>query len=149
VLPAMRQTAEVIQQNLREAGIEVNLDEREWAAFVGDWIEKKVQMYIMGISATTGSLDVSFPNQWLTDGSWNAGRYSNPEIDAGFAAAAATLDDAQRQRMYQDLQQILAADVAAVPLFHMRTYVAMRSHVQGFENHPLEHSWVMNAWLSE
>lgn len=149
VLPAMRQTAEVIQQNLREAGIEINLDEREWAAFVGDWIEKKVELYIMGISATTGSLDVSFPNQWLTGGSWNASRYSNPQIDEGFAAAASTLDDAERRSQYQALQQILAEDVAAVPLFHMRTYIAMNQRVQGFENHPLEHSWPTNAWLSE
>jgi peptide/nickel transport system substrate-binding protein len=149
VLPAMRQTAEVIQQNLREAGIEVNLDEREWAAFVGDWIEKKVELYIMGISATTGSLDVSFPNQWLTDGSWNASRYSNPAIDAGFAEASQIIDDAERRTKYQELQQILAADVAAVPLFHMRTYVAMRQPVQGFANHPLEHSWPTEIWLSE
>lgn len=149
VLPAMRQTAEVIQQNLREVGIEINLDEREWAAFVGDWIEKKVELYIMGISATTGSLDVSFPNQWLTDGSWNAGRYSNPTIDAGFAEAAQIIDDAERRTKYQELQQILASDVAAVPLFHMRTYIAMNTRVQDFANHPLEHSWPTNVWLSE
>jgi peptide/nickel transport system substrate-binding protein len=137
VLPAMRQTAEVIQQDLAGVGIALNLNELEWAAFVGEWFEKNVQMYMMGISATTGSLDVSFPNQWVTDGSWNASRYSNPEVDELFAEASTILDDDERREKYQELQQILAEDVAAVPLFHMRTYAALRHRVQGFEVHPL------------
>lgn len=149
VLPAMRQTAEVIQQDLRDVGIDLKLDEREWAAFVGEWFEKKVQMYMMGVSATTGSLDVSFPNQWTTGGVWNASRYSNPEVDELFAEASKTLDDEKRRSMYQDLQQILAEDVAAVPLFHMRTYGAINRRVQNFEVHPLGPIRVTNVWVQE
>jgi peptide/nickel transport system substrate-binding protein len=150
VLPNMRPTAEVIQENLREVGIGVTLDEREWAAFVGDWIGKNIpQMYIMGVAANTGALEYVFPNQWTTDGSWNASNYSNPEIDALFEEASQTVDDEERRGMAQELQQILASDAVAVPLFHMRLAVVMANHVRGFENHPLEHFWAADATVDE
>jgi peptide/nickel transport system substrate-binding protein len=150
VLPNMRPTAEVIQENLREVGVGVTLDEREWAAFVGDWIGKNIpQMYIMGVAANTGALEYVFPNQWTTDGSWNASNYSNPEVDALFEEASQTVDDEERREMAQELQQILARDAVAVPLFHMRLAIAMANHVRGFENHPLEHFWAADAALDE
>jgi peptide/nickel transport system substrate-binding protein len=145
----MKQTAQIIQQNLKEVGIEVNLDEREWAAFVSDWFEKNVEMYMMGIAANTGSPEFVFPNQWVTDGAWNAGGYSNPTVDELFAKASQTIDDDQRRQMYEETQQILADDVAAVPLFHMKLFIAMKNTVHGFQNHPLEHSWVTNAWVEQ
>lgn len=149
VLPAMRQTAEVIQQNLAEVGVEVKLDEREWASFVGDWVAKTLQMYMMGISANTGAPDYVFPNQWVTDGSWNSSHYSNPEVDELFALASQTTDDEQRREMFQQLQQILADDVAAVPLFHMKFYIAKSPKVHNFDDHPLEQFRLAEVWVEE
>ena len=146
----MKQTVQVIQENLKAVGIELTLDERTWAAFISDWSSKEIpEMFIMGIAANTGAPDYVFPNQWTTDGAWNAGHYSNPKIDELFAEAARTTDDAKRQSMEEELQQILAEDIVGVPLFHMRYYIAMRRNVQGFENHPLEHFLLDTAWLEQ
>ena len=49
----------------------------------------------------------------------NVQGYSNPQADELWAKAGATMDPAERQKMYSQVQQILTTDVAAGNLFEI------------------------------
>ena len=47
-------------------------------------------------------------------GPTNAGRYSNPEMDALLTTAMATIDDAARDQMLQDAQTLVLDDTGII-----------------------------------
>jgi len=59
-------------------------------------------------------------------GASNSGRYSNPELDDLTARAAATIDDAVRERMLRDAVRMATDDVAIIPLFQLVNSWALR-----------------------
>ncbi|MER7436398.1 ABC transporter substrate-binding protein [Pseudonocardia alni] len=53
----------------------------------------------------------------------NRGRYSNPEFDQLLARAAATKDEAQRDDLYKQAEQIaIGRDLAIIPMFQRQQY---------------------------
>jgi peptide/nickel transport system substrate-binding protein len=59
-------------------------------------------------------------------GASNRARYSNPELDAVLAKAMATVDDAKRELLLQQVGEIAMADQAVVPLFYQDNLFALR-----------------------
>jgi peptide/nickel transport system substrate-binding protein len=51
-------------------------------------------------------------------GSTNRGRYANPALDVLLARAFATLDDAQRERLLIEAQEIAIGDVGLIPVMY-------------------------------
>ena len=83
---------------------------------------------------------------WTTDAPYNqtynaglnAARFSIPQIDAHYAQAEATLDQAARLALYQQTEQLLVAQGLAIPLYQNELMTAMRSRVVGWRMGPLE-----------
>ena len=59
-------------------------------------------------------------------GASNAGRYSNPELDALTGRAAATIDDRAREALLQQAVKLAMDDVAIIPLFQLVNSWALR-----------------------
>jgi peptide/nickel transport system substrate-binding protein len=107
-----KQTAEIIQQNLKQVGIDVKVKIVEWQAFLNQFVDKREfeaiilgwsigldpDNYIMWHSSQTG------PNQY------NFVSYSNPEVDRLLIQGRRTFDQKKRQEIYQKIHAILAED---------------------------------------
>lgn len=107
-----RQAAEIIQQNLKEVGIDVRIKVVEWQAFINQFVDKRnfeaiilgwsigldPDNYIMWHSSQTG------PNQY------NFVSYSNPEVDLLLVLGRRTFDRDKRKVIYQKIHAILAED---------------------------------------
>lgn len=52
-------------------------------------------------------------------GASNAGRYSNPAMDALVDRATTILDDGERERVLQEVIKVAMDDMAVIPLFHL------------------------------
>jgi peptide/nickel transport system substrate-binding protein len=122
-----RAWAEVIQQNLKEIGINLEINPLEygtyWEAGVGD---KGLDLELFS-SAFQMQPDPSWATMWFTSeqvGVWNWMRWRSPEFDTLHQKGLATMDDQERQDIYVQMQQLMDKDVVAVWVTHGKTFFA-------------------------
>lgn len=124
-------TSVVIQEQLKQIGIESEIDPQENAIYLEQYFGGEFDIAIMGAA---GYVD---PNDWpeqslKTDSVNNAAGYSNPEFDQLIADGLATTDQTKRAGIYQQLQEVLIADSPWINLYTSESYVGLRTSVQGF-----------------
>ena len=99
--------------------------------------EEKDQLFSTGWVA-----DYPDPHNFLdvlfhTGSEPNSGEYSNPEIDRLLERAGVERDPAQRLRLYQEIEQRLVEDAAALPLWFSTEYYLVKPWVKGYRLTPL------------
>jgi peptide/nickel transport system substrate-binding protein/oligopeptide transport system substrate-binding protein len=73
---------------------------------------------------------------WKTGADSNLSHVSDPQVDALLAQADGMSDQAARISLYQQAEQLLVAQVAAIPLNQAVDVQAVRSHVVGWHGAP-------------
>jgi peptide/nickel transport system substrate-binding protein len=64
-------------------------------------------------------------------------------VDAMIAAGARTVDDAERSKVYRDLQKAVVGDVALINVAEFSFITVARSKVGGVSNNP---RWATSNW---
>jgi len=112
-----RTWAEIIQQNLAEVGININIvpldSSTYWELGSGDK-GKEVELVAMNYSAMP---DPAWFTMWFTCdqvGVWNWMRWCNKRYDELHKLGIKTLDPAEREKIYIEMQQLWDADVISV-----------------------------------
>ena len=106
---------------LAQVGIEAQLNAMPVRNYWPELREDNFDMYLLGWSP--GTFDHEHPIRFLVHtpgerlGTWNFGGYSNPRVDELLPAIQSELDDAARQGMIDEVAQIIAEDMAYVPLY--------------------------------
>jgi peptide/nickel transport system substrate-binding protein len=122
------ESGQIIQSNLKDAGIEVILNVMEYNA----WDAKVITNhdFILEIQGGYQGPDpAALGSRVMTEGIMNQSSYSNPEVDALFAEGNRTGDLAARAAIYKHIQAILAVDLPIVPIVSYAAYDANRSNV--------------------
>jgi peptide/nickel transport system substrate-binding protein len=70
----------------------------------------------------------------IPPGGSNFESYSNPEVDALLDQGIATFDEAERQRIYSQIQLILLEDYAAIPLYHAFDALVVSDRLKGLQD---------------
>ena len=116
-----RLLAAVFQQQLREAGIALDIRSFEFATFYADVTRGAFQLYSLRWIGGNESLDIFehiFDSASTPPRRANRGYYSNLEVDRLIADARSTVDKAQRRRDYDRIQQIVARDLPYINLWY-------------------------------
>lgn len=132
--PAQTTQATLIQQQLKQAGVTVELAGVEGASIYTE-IEKGADAkydaflggYIMGADPD------AYSALFRTDASANFFHYSNPATDALFDAGVAELDVDARGAIYDDLQAQIAEDAVIYPITDNLKILAMNPRIGGVE----------------
>ncbi len=123
-----RQQAAVIQQNLREVGVDVDAQSLEFATMFADVVKGNFQMVQMqwagGAVVDPDILRRVFHSQMAPPNGFNRGRYSNPEVDRLIDLASAAATEEERKKYYGEAQRIIAEDSPYISLWN-RTNVAV------------------------
>lgn len=148
-----KDTATVLQQNLKEIGIDVKLNVTE----MGTW-QQKVQVdsdYQMAMLSGSQGPDASAISMRVhSQGAFNLAHCKNAELDALLDEGAVTTDEAARAEIYKKAQVILAEELPIVPVKEATFTVAVRNTIHG---HPYSeegiHSVASNefslVWIEE
>lgn len=67
----------------------------------------------------------------------NLGNYANADLDALLVAARTEDDETQRLRMYQQAEQMIVDDAAAIFLNHSLSFVLVKPHIQNYVLTPI------------
>lgn len=147
--PFLSNAAIVIQEQLKEVGIEAELRFEENAIYLENYFAGNFDMSVTGTSAYVDPNDVVQAN-FGTGESNNGIGYSNEEMDQLIAEGMATTDQEERAQIYQRIQEIINEDVVWINLFIANQYEAMQSYVVGYEHIPtgtnkaLKETWLDN-----
>ena len=130
---------EVILQMWRQVlGIEVDIEQVEWATFLDDLDRKKFQAYTSGWAA-----DYPDPQDFLdilfhSESGINHSNYSNPAVDAVLEEARTETDPARRIQLYHQAEELIVNDAAWLPRwFSGEQYVLIKPHVSGYKLTPM------------
>jgi len=72
---------------------------------------------------------------------FNAGFYSNPQVDRLLTEAASTVDRDRRRRLYLQAQRIIHDDAPWIFMFSAQNLVGARKNIQGLSANPTP-SWL-------
>jgi len=126
-------TAEVIAEQLRAIGVRVTIDLVEWSW----WLEevnrgRNFEATVMGIAARDLTAR-SFMERWVSDNGRNFINFASEAYDTLFAEAQSATDDAERVRLYRELQTTLAEDAVSIFLQDLVNYVGINGRLSGFQ----------------
>ncbi|MDC7124622.1 MAG: ABC transporter substrate-binding protein [Spirochaetales bacterium] len=119
--------AEVLQQNLKEIGINLEINSMESGTFweIGDGDKgKDVELFAMAFQMQP---DPSWATMWFTSdqvGIWNWMRWANPEFDELHKQGLSETDDQKRQVIYEKMQKLMDDDAVAIWVTNGKTYFA-------------------------
>jgi peptide/nickel transport system substrate-binding protein len=134
-----RLVAQAMQQQMRAAGIALELRSAEFGTFYSDITRGAFQMYMLrwiGSNEDPDFLRYAFATSSFPPKGGNRGRYSNPRVDALLAQANAETDEAARRRDYIEVQQILARDLPSIPLWYPNNEVVHSTRLVGVSLDP-------------
>ncbi|HEU0264310.1 MAG TPA: ABC transporter substrate-binding protein, partial [Geobacterales bacterium] len=130
--------AQIIQQRLREVGIDMQIRQVEWASFMLNFIDTRdFEAVILGWSTTP---DPDIFDIWHSSKTGpkelNFIGYKNPEVDRLLEQGRRTFDQSQRQRAYWRIQEMLVTDQPYTFLFVPDSLVAVSRRVRGIKPAP-------------
>ena len=129
----------VIEMWRQVLGVEVEIQQVEWATYLEDLNDAKFQAYAgLGWQA-----DYPDPQDFLdilfhTDSALNHGAYSNLELDAILERARTQQDPQARISEYRRAEEIIVEDGAWVPLWYTgERHLLLKPHVHGYRVTPM------------
>jgi peptide/nickel transport system substrate-binding protein len=150
------QIQQLIQQQLKEIGVEMKIDNKPPSEMWGDFYSlSQFESYFGGQGRTIGS-DPDWT--WrlhsknitaITGTGYNTMAYSNPEVDRLLDAGSSEPDRAKRIEIYKELQEVLVEDLPFCPIFHWTYIEGIKKTVKGFQPNPYALSygcWNPNEW---
>ena len=130
----MRLLAAVVQQQVRDAGIDLQLRQNEFGTFYADVTKGAFQIYVLRWVGSNEDPDIfryAYSSAMMPPKGSNRGRYSNPQVDALIAAGAAEIDQAKRRSIYLQVQDILAQDEPTLVLWSPDNVVVHSRRLHG------------------
>jgi peptide/nickel transport system substrate-binding protein len=139
----------VIQEQLKQVGIEAELDFQENAIYLENYFAGNFDLSVTGTSAYVDPNDVVLAN-FGTGESNNGIGYSNPEMDELIAQGMEETDQAARAEIYKRIQEIILEENPWINLFIANQYEAMKSYVKGYVHIPTgANASLKETWLEK
>jgi peptide/nickel transport system substrate-binding protein len=133
-----RRIAEAIKEQLQQVGIELEIRSYEWGTFYSDIKKGNFHLYSL---AWVGVMDPDilfqiFHSSSVPPNGDNRGRYVNAEVDRLLERGRATIEPAERKRIYGEIQRLLADDLPYVPLWWWKNVIVKKPSIKNFTPYP-------------
>ena len=143
-----KKIAEIIQQRLKEVGINADIQLIEWAAFIKEFVKpRRFEVVVLGLGTGTD------PDQFVV---WHSSQqgpdqmnrtgYANPEVDALLEAGRSSCVQSERVRYYHRIQQILAHDLPMIFIYFRDALPAVASRIHGISPAPAGILYNFDEW---
>ncbi len=142
--PPSKNFALAVQDQLRQAGIEVTLDQQTSKAFYGG-DQAKDTPWLFTPANLVGWAGRPAPSQFVrpmvtSDGVWNGAKYRNPQLDAALVAYDGATNDDERKRqakiiadvLHEDVPVVLALWNGAVRAYNKTRFTGIKAHPSSF-----------------
>ncbi|MBB5338405.1 ABC transporter substrate-binding protein [Tunturiibacter gelidoferens] len=124
----------VLQQQLRAAGVRLEIRSAEFGTFYADVTKGAFQMYALRWIGSNEDPDIfryAYASSSFPPKGGNRGRYSNARVDELLTEAAASSDRSARRADYVEVQKILSDELPGIPLWYPNNEVIHTRRVGG------------------
>lgn len=140
--------AQVLKEQLKPLGIELDVQPIEWGLFLDQWNKKKFDLVVLG---WIGAVD---PDDWLyaqfhSGEKWNAYGFSDKKVDELLEKGQVETDQAKRAAIYQEVQKLITEQAPYIFLHINDQYEALSPKLKGYITTPTG-SFIgfRDAWLA-
>ena len=129
-------TAILVQQKLKAANIDVEVEVMEFGAYLEKSAAGEHDMYILGWSNPTGDADYGMYALFHSSQKGNPGNrsfYDNPEVDKLLDEGRSEADPAKRFEFYNQVQEHLVEDAPMVFIHHQEYLTGISNKIDGFD----------------
>jgi peptide/nickel transport system substrate-binding protein len=132
------QRAQMIQQMLRQVGVDIEIQSNEFGTFYEDIGKGNFQLFSLSRGGVPDPdfYQVIFHSASAPPEGQNRGYYKNSKVDELIVQGRATFDRAKRKAIYDQVQRILAEELPYISLYHQNNIAVMRNYVDGFKMYP-------------
>ena len=130
-----RLLATVIQQQLRDVGIDLDVRSYEFATMYADVLKGNFQLFSLqwvgGAMVDPDILRRVFYSTQTPPAGFNRGHYSNSDVDRLLDLAGSATTEAERKKDYGEAQKIIAADAPYISLWNRTNVAVARRSLSG------------------
>ena len=140
---ALPPTAELTQAFLSAIGITATVKVGEWGASNDAIKAGTADMFLQAwVTTPQGDPGAVLETLLKSDGGSNAGKYANPALDKLLDDGRLTFAQDKRAAIYDQVQEIIAAEAAMIPVFHVSQVNVAKPGLTGYAVHPTETYWI-------
>ncbi|HEY2877179.1 ABC transporter substrate-binding protein [Nocardioides sp.] len=144
--PSTEDEANEVQRQLEASGLfKVTLKSTEWDQYQTIYKQGAYDLYILGWFPDYPDAD-DYLSPFLVNGGFFQNGYSNPQADKLVAEEQGTSDQAKRQQIFGQLQDIAAKDVPFIPSWVGQNTAVYGKGMSGVES-TLDPSFIFRFWL--
>lgn len=120
----------------KNLGVQASLNSQEWKTMLNTLRNDNFDLVRYTWSADYNE-PTTFLNNYLTNDSNNASKFSNEAYDLALSNAAAASSHGERERYYQQAENILAQESPSIPIFHYVSVKLVKPYIGGFKENQL------------
>ncbi|MCC6453519.1 MAG: ABC transporter substrate-binding protein [Caldilineaceae bacterium] len=146
--PDSKAIGEAIAADLAKVGINVNLVTEDWGAYLEDRNVGKFPMWMLGWGSDNGDPDnyIGYHFSHAVGEPREEDCYDNDTLAELLIEGRTIADTAEREKIYQQAEQIVHDDVARIPVVWATTPIVFRSNVKGYVP-VVFRSWYEYIWI--
>ncbi|MEU6143660.1 ABC transporter substrate-binding protein [Streptomyces sp. NPDC047081] len=145
--PELPEVAQVLKQQLEQAGFEVRLEVREYSRLESDALAGRFDAFVL---ARNTLVDIGDPvavlaSDFTCDGGYNLALLCDKAVDRAVARAEGIADTGERQGAAMAAEAAILGTDAVVPLVHQRVITGVGTSVRGALLDPYERTLVTSG----
>lgn len=141
-----------VQAQLKEIGIDLEVEILEWGAYLDKVDNGEQEMYILGWSNSTATADTGIYPLFHSENLGNAGNMSFLEddgIDALIEEARREMDEDKRNDIYSEIQEDLVDIAPMIYILHQKYSLGVRDEVKDLIQLPTKVLYLKDTYLEE
>ena len=134
--PVRRDTAVILQDQLKQIGIDLAIETVEWGAFLDGTARGDHEMFLLGWGTVTRDPDYGIYELVSTSTMGSAGNrsfYSNPKVDKLLEEGRTELDPEKRKAIYKEIQEIIRKDIPMYMIIYPLQNVVTQKNIKNFK----------------
>ncbi|MEO1780029.1 MAG: ABC transporter substrate-binding protein, partial [Pseudomonadota bacterium] len=140
---ALPPTAELTQAFLAAIGVKATITVGEWGASNDAIAAGEADLFLQAwVTTPQGDPGAVLETLLKSDGGSNAGGFANARLDELLDQGRLTFDHDARKAIYDEVQQIIVAEAAMIPVFHVSQTNVGVPGLTGYRVHPTETYWI-------
>lgn len=130
-------TAQVLVNDLAEAGITMNINQVDWATWLENvYTNRDYEATIVSVDGAIAS-PTAFLSRYLSDADNNFVNFKSDEFDQHYAAATEATDESVREQEFKACEKVLTEDAASVYLQDIANILVYNKKFAGYAGYPL------------
>ena len=140
--PLRMQISEMVQSDLRQVGIDVEIQVLEWGTYLQDTGDGLHDMFILAWGSVTADADYGLYALFHEDAFGSSGNrtfWANERVNELLDIGRTSGDLEARREAYYEAQEIIREEAPWVFLIHTSEVNGLRDNISNFEPHPAGH----------